>query len=155
MHHINYRQTYYLCVALQIPMAICHTALNKYTPWHLRQTKSFLTVYWLTNVFLEFCLATVKPLKTHVMVLTMFLVPFLDIEPHKHCYCIEDEGAQGFILIWVLKMNEGLRDLTKWGVVINDRILIFGWTNPLTYILKIQGYFKPTLGQIWTIFLTC
>ncbi len=48
---------------------------------------------------------------------------------------LSDFGFQN-ILICVLKINEGIMGLDDMMWVINDRILIVGWTIPLTIIVN-------------------
>ncbi len=61
------------------------------------------------------------------------------------------------IWICVPKMNEGLG--TTWRWVINDRIFILGWANPLTLCMLISIFFfksnllNSTIQYIWLLYI--
>jgi len=58
-------------------------------------------------------------------------------------------------------MNKGLTGLVQHGVVINDLILIFGWTNPLTlYGQEVQNrsaqyYNTNNANSCWKLIHPC
>ncbi len=83
--------------------------------------------------------------------LTVTLLPFWALNVVVVLLSMQGQKALGFknVLICVLKINKKvLRFGTTWAWVINDRILIFGWTNLLTAVSHV-GTQKSGLKKIF------